>query len=103
MKRRTSWWCYYPKKLRGMKDFTFCGVLSEKDILTLPQLARTLSKETANCLARSTPYRQFPKSIVDISQYPQIFSHTEHPSSLGLNDISNNKIHNRNYLLVLQG
>lgn len=54
---------------------TFCGVLSEKDILTLPQLTRTLSKEDANCFARSTPYRQLPKSNIKISQITKNLGH----------------------------
>lgn len=42
---------------------TFSGVLLEKDILTLPQLTRTLWRDATNCLARSTPYLQKPTSI----------------------------------------
>lgn len=49
-------------------NHTFWGVFSVKDILTLPQLVRTLSKEATNCFARSPPYLQLPKSITEINQ-----------------------------------
>lgn len=39
---------------------TFSGVLVENDILTLPQLTRTLRRWAVSCFARSEPYRQQP-------------------------------------------
>lgn len=53
---------------------TFSGVLSEKDILTLPQLARTFSKPVTSCFARSTPYRQQPAEDHIITQARVIYN-----------------------------
>jgi hypothetical protein len=47
---------------------TFCGVLLENEILTLPQVFRTLCSDPTNCLARSAPYLQFSDKSVKACQ-----------------------------------
>lgn len=53
---------------------TFFGVLLEKETLTLPQLDKTLCRESANCLARPTPYWQCPDSNFNYTLYSQLAS-----------------------------
>ena len=59
---------HFVKKIwtaKGRINPTFCGVLLENEILTLPHVFRTLCSEFTSCLARSTSYLQFPNHWKD--------------------------------------
>ena len=48
---------------KGPEEHTCFGVLREKDTLRLPQVERTFSNDEISCLARSTPYPQWPAFV----------------------------------------
>lgn len=50
-----------------LNPVTFLGVLLEKEILTLPQLASTFCSEPTNCVARFEVYLQFPGIISNLN------------------------------------